>query len=89
VGTHHVSREVDHTSVGKSLRNRCFVRRRPLPFELRALTLNRFLIAEGRIHTPEHARLAMEAGADAVVVGTAITHPQTITSWFTQAVETP
>ncbi|QNE35853.1 N-acetylmannosamine-6-phosphate 2-epimerase [Leifsonia shinshuensis] len=55
--------------------------------ELRALALGRFLVAEGRIHTPEHARQALEAGADSVVVGTAITHPQTITSWFARAVE--
>lgn len=45
------------------------------------------IIAEGRIHTPAHATAAMEAGAHAVVVGTAITHPATITSWFVNAVE--
>ncbi|MCP2032437.1 N-acylglucosamine-6-phosphate 2-epimerase [Okibacterium sp. HSC-33S16] len=44
------------------------------------------VFAEGRIHTPEHARLAIEAGAYSVVVGTAITHPTTITSWFAAAV---
>ena len=55
--------------------------------ELRALALGPFLVAEGRIHTPEQARQAHEAGADSVVVGTAITHPQTITSWFARAVE--
>ncbi|MBO1740775.1 N-acetylmannosamine-6-phosphate 2-epimerase [Leifsonia sp. TF02-11] len=55
--------------------------------ELRALALGRFLVAEGRIHTPEQARQALAAGADSVVVGTAITHPQTITSWFARAVE--
>jgi len=54
--------------------------------ELSALELGRLLVAEGRIHTPEHARQALEAGAASVVVGTAITHPQTITSWFAQAV---
>ena len=43
------------------------------------------LVAEGRIHTPAQARLALEAGAFAVVVGTAITHPATITSWFSDA----
>ncbi|MCB5283467.1 N-acetylmannosamine-6-phosphate 2-epimerase [Arthrobacter sp. AL08] len=43
------------------------------------------LIAEGRIHTPEQARQALGAGAFAVVVGTAITHPATITGWFTAA----
>lgn len=44
------------------------------------------LICEGRIHTPEHATQAMEAGAFAVVVGTAITHPTSITGWFKDAV---
>lgn len=43
------------------------------------------LIAEGRIHTPEQAAQAMQAGADSVVVGTAITHPTTITGWFAAA----
>lgn len=43
------------------------------------------VIAEGRIHTPDHARAALDAGAHAVVVGTAITHPTTITSWFVAA----
>ena len=44
------------------------------------------LIVEGRVHTPEQARTVMEHGAFAVVVGTAITHPTTITSWFVDAV---
>ena len=43
------------------------------------------LLAEGRVHTPHQARQVLEAGAFAVVVGTAITHPTTITSWFVQA----
>jgi N-acylglucosamine-6-phosphate 2-epimerase len=43
------------------------------------------LIAEGRIHTPAQARLALDAGAFAVVVGTAITHPASITGWFADA----
>lgn len=45
------------------------------------------VIAEGRIHTPAAARAAREAGAAAVCVGTAITHPSTITSWFVGALE--
>ena len=45
------------------------------------------IIAEGRIHTPPQASAAIAAGAHAVVVGTAITHPTTITSWFVNAVE--
>lgn len=44
------------------------------------------LVVEGRVHTPAQAALAMEHGAFAVVVGTAITHPTTITSWFAEAV---
>lgn len=44
------------------------------------------LVVEGRVHTPAQAALAIEHGASAVVVGTAITHPTTITSWFVDAV---
>lgn len=44
------------------------------------------VVAEGRIHTVEHAAHAMLAGATAVCVGTAITHPSTITGWFVDAV---
>lgn len=44
------------------------------------------VLAEGRIHTPQQAAAAMDAGAFAVVVGTAITHPATITRWFVEAV---
>jgi N-acylglucosamine-6-phosphate 2-epimerase len=43
------------------------------------------VVAEGRIHTPEQARQAREAGAWAVVVGTAITSPQWITTQFAHA----
>ena len=43
------------------------------------------VVAEGRVHTPEQARAALNTGAHAVVVGTAITHPTTITNWFRQA----
>ncbi len=42
------------------------------------------VVAEGRIHTPEEAADALKAGAFAVVVGTAITHPSTITTWFAE-----
>ncbi|MGC2941804.1 MULTISPECIES: N-acetylmannosamine-6-phosphate 2-epimerase [unclassified Brevibacterium] len=55
--------------------------------DIRAAGLPALLVAEGRIHTPAHAAAAREAGADAVVVGTAITHPATISSWFADAVE--
>lgn len=43
------------------------------------------VVAEGRVRTPEQAAQAIERGAFAVVVGTAITHPTTITSWFADA----
>ncbi|AMB58003.1 N-acetylmannosamine-6-phosphate 2-epimerase [Microterricola viridarii] len=43
------------------------------------------VFAEGRIHTPAQAKAMLEAGAYSVVVGTAITHPATITSWFAEA----
>jgi len=42
------------------------------------------VIAEGRIHTPALARKALEYGAHAVVVGTAITRPEVITKWFVE-----
>ncbi|WP_460801937.1 N-acetylmannosamine-6-phosphate 2-epimerase [Microbacterium sp. GXF6406] len=45
------------------------------------------ICAEGRIHTPAHAGAAIDAGAFTVCVGTAITHPSTITSWFAAAVK--
>lgn len=44
------------------------------------------VIAEGRIHTPEMARQALDYGAFAVVVGGAITRPQQITARFAKAV---
>ena len=40
------------------------------------------IIAEGRIWTPEQARKAIDLGAHAVVVGTAITRPEMITQRF-------
>lgn len=44
------------------------------------------VIAEGRIRTPEQAKAAIDAGAFAVVVGSAITRPEHITEWFATAV---
>ena len=41
-------------------------------------------MAEGRYNRPELAVKAIKAGADAVVVGSAITRPEHITSWFAQ-----
>lgn len=45
------------------------------------------IMGEGRIHSPAHAAAAISAGATSVCVGTAITHPTTITGWFAAAVE--
>lgn len=44
------------------------------------------VVVEGRIHSPADAAEAMRRGAHCVVVGTAITHPTTITGWFAKAV---
>lgn len=49
-------------------------------------TVDTPIIAEGRFHTPDQAAEAIRLGAFAVVVGTAITHPTSITSWFSAAV---
>jgi len=46
-----------------------------------------FVVAEGRYNRPEDAAQARARGADAVVVGTAITRPEIVTGWFAQAVE--
>lgn len=54
-----------------------------------AAACGRPVVAEGRIHRPEQAASALEAGAFAVCVGTAITHPTTITGWFRDALEGP
>lgn len=43
------------------------------------------VICEGHVHTPADAKTALDAGAWAVVVGTAITHPTSLTSWFVDA----
>ncbi len=45
------------------------------------------VVVEGRIHTLEQATAVMRLGAHAVCVGTAITHPSTITGWFAAAVK--
>lgn len=45
------------------------------------------VVCEGRVHTPAEARAAIDTGAWAVVVGTAITHPTSLTSWFKAELE--
>lgn len=44
--------------------------------------LTPYVIAEGRIRSPEQAAEAVRAGAYAVVVGSAITRTEHVTSWF-------
>ncbi len=44
------------------------------------------LMAEGRFNRPDQARRAIELGAWAVTVGTAITRTEVVTSWFADAV---
>lgn len=44
------------------------------------------VVVEGRVNTPQDAARALALGAATVCVGTAITHPTTITSWFVEAV---
>jgi len=44
------------------------------------------VMVEGRVHSPAQAAEALARGAFAVCVGTAITHPTTITGWFAEAV---
>lgn len=43
------------------------------------------VVAEGRYATPDQVRAAFDLGAYAVVVGTAITHPTTLTAGFVAA----
>lgn len=46
-----------------------------------------FVIAEGRYQAPDDAALALRAGADAVVAGSAITRPEHVTQWFVSAMD--
>ncbi len=43
------------------------------------------VVCEGRVHSPADAEAAFAAGAWSVVVGTAITHPTSLTKWFVAA----
>jgi N-acylglucosamine-6-phosphate 2-epimerase len=45
------------------------------------------VFAEGRINTPQEAKKAMDIGAYAVIVGSAITRPRIITSWFANKIK--
>ncbi|WP_040975419.1 N-acetylmannosamine-6-phosphate 2-epimerase [Necropsobacter massiliensis] len=46
-----------------------------------------YVMAEGRYNTPELAKTAIENGADAVTVGSALTRLEHIVSWFADAVK--
>ncbi len=46
-----------------------------------------WVIMEGHINTPDLAMEALENGADAVVVGSAITRPHFVTKWFADAMK--
>ncbi len=46
-----------------------------------------FVMAEGRYNSPELAKLAIEAGASSVTVGSAITRVEHVSGWFKEAVD--
>ncbi|MCL3883171.1 putative N-acetylmannosamine-6-phosphate 2-epimerase [Marivita sp. GX14005] len=48
--------------------------------------LGGFVMAEGRVNTPDLAARALGAGADAVTVGTALTRLEIMTGWFAQSI---
>jgi N-acylglucosamine-6-phosphate 2-epimerase len=47
------------------------------------------VMAEGRYDTPARAAAALQAGAWAVTVGSAITRMEVVTGWFADALQTP
>ena len=49
--------------------------------------LNCFIMAEGRYNSPDLARKAILAGADAVTIGSAITRIDNITNWFVKKIK--
>ncbi len=49
--------------------------------------LDAYVIAEGRIRTPDEAAEAISCGANSVVVGSAITRIENVTEWFSDAIE--
>ncbi len=50
-----------------------------------ARALTTYVVAEGRLRTPEQAAAALARGAFCVVVGSAITRPEHVASWFVEA----
>ncbi|WIY24576.1 N-acetylmannosamine-6-phosphate 2-epimerase [Parasedimentitalea psychrophila] len=58
-----------------------------LELVVKLAALGRFVIAEGRYNTPALAAAALAAGANAVVVGSAITRTEVVTGWFASAVK--
>lgn len=48
--------------------------------------MDSFVIAEGRFRRPDETAEAIKIGADAVVVGSAITRVENITTWFSDAI---
>jgi putative N-acetylmannosamine-6-phosphate epimerase len=48
--------------------------------------LGAYVIAEGRFRTPDEAADAISHGADSVVVGSAVTRVENITTWFSEAI---
>ena len=45
------------------------------------------VVAEGNVRTPAQAQQALASGASMVVVGSAITRPEYVTSWFRSALD--
>ena len=49
--------------------------------------LTPYVVAEGNVRTPAQAQQALASGASMVVVGSAITRPEYVTSWFRSALD--
>lgn len=69
--TYHLNKEIPDFDLLKQLTNKL-----KIP-----------VFAEGRYNTPEFCARAIKIGAWSVVVGTAITRPRIVTSWFVSAIE--
>ena len=57
-----------------------------LPLVAEFSAMDAYVIAEGRYHMPTDAAAAIDNGADAVVVGSAITRIEHITGWYATAI---